>query len=387
MQNFNEETNKNRNSRQVLQYVQNSEPTTRTEIARKLSLSKPTVSTIVAELVEEGWIIETGSGESSASGGRKPVNLMFNPKKAYCIGVDIGGTKVAVGITDLRGKLESYRTFPAQEHQDDSLFKMIKHMVDEMQEELSISDSQIFGVGAGVPGVTDMETGIVEEAPALGWKEFPIKEKLQNVFPFPVYVDNDVNIGALGEHWRGLGRNKRNLIFIAVGTGVGSGIILNGQLFRGSHYSAGEIGYMVTDRSLAKSYEPAYAGYGFLESVSGGTSIGTALSGRLGRRVSAEEAFELYRAGNPEALEKLGPALEHLGIAIANYVSILDPELIILGGGLSQSFDVIHPVVSGIVRQYAPKECEIVKTASGKEAGVIGAVALLLKEHEGLYNI
>src|SRR5690606_18909048 len=158
------------------------------------------------------------------------------------------------------------------------------------------------------------------------------------------------------------------------------------QLFRGSQYSAGELGYMVTDRSLAKTYRPSFEGYGFLESVSGGTSVGTALSERLARKVTAAEAFELYRSGDKGSAEALGNALEHLGIAVANYVSLLNPELIILGGGLSQSFDVIEPIVSDNVKRYAPKECEIVRTAFGKEAGVIGAVALLLKEHAGLYN-
>ncbi|WP_040226748.1 ROK family transcriptional regulator [Bhargavaea cecembensis] len=387
MQSQNEERNRNRNARQVLQCVKESGCTTRTEIARKLSLSKPTVSAAVSGLIEEGWIVETGSGEASASGGRKPVNLKFNPKNAHCIGIDIGGTKVAVGITDLDGELECYRTFPTQEHLDRDLFETIRGKVDEMKKERAIQDDRIIGIGAGVPGVTNVETGIVEEAPALKWRDFPVRDRLREVFPYPVYVDNDVNIGVLGEHWKGRGRDRRNLIYIAIGTGIGSGIILNGQLFRGSHYSAGEIGYTVTDRDLAGSYEPSFEGYGFLESIAGGTSVGRSLSKRLGRPVSAEEAFSLYRSGDPEAAETIGAAIGHLGIAVANYVSLLDPELIILGGGLSQSFDVIHPIVSDYVEQYAPKECEIVQTAFGKEAGIIGAVALLLKEHKGLYNI
>ncbi|MFC7364294.1 MULTISPECIES: ROK family transcriptional regulator [Bhargavaea] len=387
MQYVNDESNMNRNARQVLRCVLETEPTTRTAIAKKLSLSKPTVSAAISRLIDEGWVTETGSGAASASGGRKPVNLKFNPKKARCIGIDIGGTKVAVGITDLKGELESYRTFPTQEYLDHDFFPEIRKMAGEMMEELSLDEEEILGVGAGVPGVTDVQTGIVEEAPALRWRDYPVREKLEEVFPYPVYVDNDVNIGVLGEHWTGRGKGKQNLIYISIGTGVGSGIILNGQLFRGSQYSAGELGYMVTDRSLARSYRPSYEGYGFLESVAGGTSVGTALSEQLGRKVTAEEAFGLYRSGNKEAVETLGKSLEHLGIAVANYVSLLNPEMIILGGGLSQSFDVIRPIVSDNVKRYAPKECEIVRTAFGGEAGVIGAVALLLKEHEGLYNI
>lgn len=383
----NDELNINRNARQVLKCVTETEPTTRTEIAKKLSLSKPTVSAAVSQLINEGWVTETGNGEASASGGRKPVNLKFNPKKAHCIGIDIGGTKVAVGITDLKGKLESYRTFPTQPHLNQDFFSMIRKMADEMLEELALKEEEILGVGAGVPGVTNVETGTVEEAPALQWRDFPVRQKLEEVFSCPVYVDNDVNIGVLGEHWTGRGQGKQNLIYIAIGTGIGSGIILNGQLFRGSQYSAGELGYMVTDRTLAKSYQPSYEGYGFLESVAGGNSIGTSLSNHFGRKLTAAEAFGLYRSGNKDVIDMLEGVLEHLGIAVANYVSLLNPEVIILGGGLSQSFDVIQPIVSDNVKRYAPKECEIVKTAFGGEAGVIGAVALLLKENEGLYTI
>ncbi|WP_213422465.1 ROK family transcriptional regulator [Bhargavaea massiliensis] len=387
MQFVNDESNINSNARQVLKCVLETEPTTRTAIAKKLSLSKPTVSAAISRLIEEGWVTETGSGEASASGGRKPVNLKFNPKKAHCIGIDIGGTKVAVGITDLKGELESYRTFTTQQHLDRDFFHAMRKITDEMMAELSLDKEEILGVGVGVPGVTNVQTGIVEEAPALQWRNYPVREKLEEVFPYPVYVDNDVNIGVLGEHWTGRGKGKQNLIYIAIGTGIGSGIILNGQLFRGSQYSAGEIGYMVTDRSLAKSYQPSYEGYGFLESVAGGTSVGRALSERLGREVTAAEAFDRYRSGDRDATETIRHALEHLGVAVANYVSLLNPEMIILGGGLSQSFDVIRPIVSDNVKRYAPKECEIVRTAFGQEAGVIGAVALLLKEHEGLYNI
>ncbi|MCW1929584.1 ROK family transcriptional regulator [Bhargavaea beijingensis] len=387
MQYVNDESNINRNARQVLRCVLETEPTTRTAIAKKLSLSKPTVSAAITRLIDEGWVTETGSGEASASGGRKPVNLMFNPKKARCIGIDIGGTKVAVGITDLKGELESYRTFPTQQYLNEDFFPAIRRMTEDMMMELSLEKEEILGIGAGIPGVTNVQTGIVEEAPALKWRDYPVREKLEEVFPYPVYVDNDVNIGVLGEHWTGRGKGKQNLIYIAIGTGIGSGIILNGQLFRGSHYSAGELGYMVTDRNLAKTYRPSYEGYGFLESVAGGTSVGTALSERLDREVTAAEAFNLYRSGDRDAAEILGNVLEQLGIAVANYVSLLNPEMIILGGGLSQSFDVIQPIVSDNVKRYAPKECEIVKTAFGQEAGVIGAVALLLKEHEGLYNI
>ncbi|ASN04363.1 ROK family transcriptional regulator [Virgibacillus necropolis] len=378
---------KKMNQKLILKYVMNEQSSSRATISKKLALSKPTVSTLVDQLLEEGWIFETGNGEASTNGGRKPVNLMFNPQKSYIIGIDIGGTNVALGITDLNGKVYAYRDFPTQVNLEHHLFDEIKQSVESMKWELGIDESKILGVGAGVPGITNVKEGTVKEAPALKWKDFPIRARLKEIFNLPIYIDNDVNINALGEHWKGVGRDKKNLIYIAIGTGIGSGIMINGKLYRGSNYSAGEIGYLVTDRVHAENYHPVYAGYGFLESVASGSSIGNQLSERLGRTVSAKEAFDLYQIQDQAALEVVNFAIENLALGIANYVSLFDPELIILGGGVSGSYSIIHKQMVDIMKRYTPKECEIVPTMFGKEAGVIGAVALFLKEFDTLIDI
>ncbi|WP_099159715.1 ROK family transcriptional regulator [Virgibacillus ndiopensis] len=378
---------KQMNSKLILKCIIEEESISRASISKKLSLSKPTVSTIVDQLLKDQWIYETGSGESSTGGGRKPINLKFNPKKAYILGVDIGGTKVAIGITDLNGNIITYRNFPTQENLERDIFTEIYRNVDSMKGELDIDDSRILGMGVGVPGVINVEEGIVYEAPALKWKRFPIREKMHKLFDFPIYIDNDVNISVLGEHWRGKGQQKNNLIYIAIGTGIGSGIIINGELYRGSNYSAGEIGYMVTDRVYAKRYHPVYDGYGFLESVASGSSIGKQLSERIGKEVSAKEVFKLYKENNQEAVEVINFAIENLALGIANYVSLFDPELIILGGGVSESYSVIDEKIKDIIERFTPKRCEVVQTTFGKEAGVVGAVALFLKEFDTIFDI
>ncbi|ASK62519.1 glucokinase [Virgibacillus phasianinus] len=378
---------KKMNLKLILKCVMNEHCTTRANISKKLALSKPTVSALVDQLLDEDWIYETGDGEASINGGRKPVNLMFNPEKGYIIGIDIGGTSVASGITDLNGKVCAYRDFPTQVNLEHELFKGIKQSVESMKQELGIDEAKILGVGVGVPGITNVKEGTVKEAPALKWKDFPIRERLKEVFDLPIYIDNDVNISALGEHWKGVGRNRKNLIYIAIGTGIGSGIMINGKLYRGSNYSAGEIGYLVTDRMHAKNYHPVYAGYGFLESVASGSSIGKQLSERLGRTVSAKEAFSLYQKKELTALEVIDFAIENLSLGIANYVSLFDPELIILGGGVSGSYHIIRQKMAVIMKRYTPRECEVVLTTFGKEAGIVGAVALFLKEFDTLIDI
>ncbi|RDW20614.1 ROK family transcriptional regulator [Oceanobacillus chungangensis] len=375
------------NKQLVLKWIINEKSTSRASISKALSISKPTISAIVDQLLEEGWIYETGNGVSSTSGGRKPVNIKFNPKKAYIIGIDIGGTKIAIGITDLNGNVCGLIDFPTQQYLDGDIFTEIKIRVEALKKELQIDDSKILGMGVGVPGVVEVETGIVHEAPAMGWRDFPVGEKLHSQFAYPVYIDNDVNISVLGEHWKGVGIDKKNLVYIAIGTGIGSGIMINGELYRGSNNSAGEIGYMVTDREYARTYQPIFEGYGFLESVSGGSSIGSKLSARIGKEITAKDAFDLYVKNDKDAVEVVDFAIENLSLGIANYISLLDPELIVLGGGVSESYPVISRKMEDIISRFTPRKCEVVQTSFGKEAGVIGAVALFLKEYDSIYKI
>ena len=375
------------NARQVLKSIVENKATTRADIAKKLKLSKPTVSVIVKQLLVDGWIYESGSGNASAGGGRRPVELAFNERRSFIVGIDIGGTNVTLGITDLAGKVCAYREFPTQQHLNKHFFGEIKRCVESMKSQLEINESKIIGLGAGVPGVTNIEEGIVLEAPALGWNNFPIRKKLQEIFDLPIYVDNDVNSVVLGETWKGAAQDKSNLIYISIGTGIGSAIILNGELYRGSNYSAGEIGYLVTDREGVKEFEPYLAGYGYLESVASGSAISHQLSKKKGMTVTSKEAFALYQKADVDAVEVIDYSIENLAIGMANYVSLFDPEIIILGGGVSRSFSGMGEQLIKMIRKYTPQQCEIVQTTLGKEAGIIGGAALFLKEHDLLLNI
>ncbi|SFB10671.1 glucokinase [Lentibacillus halodurans] len=375
------------NKRLILKCVVEEAAVTRAAIAKKLSLSKPTVSALVNDLIEDEWLVETGNIAASKDGGRKPVSLTFNAKRSYIAGIDIGGTNVELGITDLSGKVCAFREFPTQQHLDHNLFEEIKRHVESMKDQLRIKYSDILGIGAGVPGVTNINEGVVIEAPALKWKDYPIRELLIQTFHLPVFVDNDVNINVLGEHWKGVGKNKQNIVYIAIGTGVGSGLMVNGQLYRGSNYSAGEIGYLVTDKNEGNEYHPVHKGYGYLESVASGSSISMQMSERLHENITAQKAFELYIEGHEEAIEIIDQALANLAIGITNYVSLFDPELVILGGGVSGSFSIIHKKVMDVMKRYTPQQCEIVRTSFGKEGGVIGAAALFFNEYEGLFKI
>ncbi|MYL34364.1 ROK family protein [Pontibacillus yanchengensis] len=378
---------KKMNMKLVLNCIMENEPISRAEISKLVQISKPSVSLIVESLLDEGWVQETGPGQSTFGGGRKPVQLVFNPKAAYVIGVDIGGTKVASGITGLDGNVYAYREFETQSYLNDQLIKRLQEDVLFMMQELGISDQDVLGMGVGVPGVTNVKEGVVLEAPTLKWKQYPLQEIASNYFNFPIYIENDVNTSLLGEHWLGTSKNAENIIYIAIGTGIGSGIMINGRLFRGSNYSAGEMGYLVTDLQAAKSYNPTFEGYGFLESVASGSSIGNKLSEVKGEALTSKDAFELKSQGDEEASKVVDDAIEHLGFGIANYISLFDPDVVILGGGVSKSFSQFNQALSEIIERFSPESCEVVPSSFGNEAGVIGAVALFLKESDFIIQI
>lgn len=389
-----------KNKKIVLKCIRTFQPISRADIAVKVQFSKPTVSMLVDELVRENWVYEKGTGESSSQGGRKPIQLCFNEKAAYVIGADIGGTNVKTVISNLDGKIICSSSFKTGRYLKTDLLKQIHKVVQEMINLNQINESLILGMGIGVPGITETKTGVIVEAPSLNWVRFPILEEAKRYFSFPVYVDNDVNVAVLGEQWLGSARNKENVLFIAIGTGIGSGIIIHNQLYRGASNAAGELGYMVTDKNDMKNeFKPIFHRYGYLESVAGGKAIGQKLtqliqqdrdhflhSEALAKELTSEQAFLLAKAGDGKALTVVENAIEHLAYGIINAASLLNPEMIILYGGVMKSADFILPRLQSIVHQYLPSSVEIHPSQLGGNAGVLGAVSLLLREHDSLLN-
>lgn len=386
------------NKKRVLQCIQENSPISRAEIAVKINISKPTVSILVDELIQEKWIFERGIGESTSQGGRRPIQLCFNEKAAYIIGTDIGGTKVKTVICDLNGSILASSSFNTCQYLESGLLKQIAKDIDCMIKKEGIDSGKILGMGAGVPGITETSSGIVMEAPSLNWVRYPFLTEAKRYIPFPVHVDNDVNVAALGEQWLGNARDKQNVLFIAVGTGIGSGIIINNQLYRGFSSAAGEMGYMVTDKNDMKNeFRPIFHRYGYLESVAGGKSIGDRLTKgiqkdpdhplhqqALASELPGEMAFKLAKNGDQVALKVIEEAIEHLAYGIVNAASLLNPEVVILGGGVLKSSDFILPKLQEIVNQYLPSSVQLKTSQLGDNAGVLGAVSLFIREHESL---
>jgi glucokinase-like ROK family protein len=242
---------------------------------------------------------------------------------------------------------------------------------------------KVRGIGVGVPGITLHRPGIVKWAYTLQWKDFPLKARLGDRYELPITIDNDVNLAALGELWFGAGQNAQNMILIAIGTGIGAGIIIDGALYRGSTEASGEIGSMVPGREfLGKDFRA----FGALESVASGTGIARRACEVLKAQgaeidtdgIMAEEVFDAARQGQGWAWGVIEETVDYLAMAVANLAVMFDPEVIVLGGGVSRSADMLIEPITRRINGAVPVLPRLVISSLGLRAGVMGAITNVL---------
>lgn len=350
-------------------------PISQTQICELTGLSRATVSTIIGDLRQEGLTIEVSRATSKS--GRRRVLLELNGDAGYVIGIDLGGTKMAGAVTNLQGKvIFSLKESTKANEGPEAVFQSLYSFIHRLAEESNIDQSRIRGVGIGIPGVV-VDNRVVQWAPALNWRDYPLVEKLKGYVDFPVFIENDVNLQALGEYWYGLGQGVDVLVCLAIGTGLGAGIILNGQLFQGAHRAAGEVCNLVVGTSqLGK----CYPGFGFLESRASGTAIAQRYAelSPSAEAIQAESVFKLAQEGEAIALEVIRDFTEHLAMAIVSISTVLDPQLIVLGGGVSREAEFFLQSLESLAFPVLQVHPKIAVSELGDIAGVMGAVALTL---------
>lgn len=302
----------------------------------------------------------------------------------------MGGTKVAAAIADLEGKTLHLIEQPTDTSSPEAGVEQLAGIVRALCEG---QDGELAAIGIGVPGITESETGLVVWAPNLpGWRDIPLGGRLKSEFGVPVLVENDVDVAVLGEWWKGAGRGARNVMLIAVGTGIGGGIIIDGKLYKGSSGVAGAVGWFVIgeDRLFREEYKAG----GSAEVLAAGPGIGlrgqeaaranpdTLMLKLVGRveDITSRAVFEAARSGDETAKKVVDDTAKYLGIVVANVISLLNPEIVILGGGVSEAGDVILKPVEEIAKAHAQpfsaKRVRIVPAALGNKAGLIGALCL-----------
>jgi glucokinase len=374
----------------ILELIRQNGPIARSEISRSLKLSMPTIMRIVEELISEDLIHPIGDTQGVT--GRPRQLLEYNKQGYAVIGVDLGGTKLYGALANIGGEILDEISCPQHGSTGETSFTLLCEIIDSLSQSPHRSNIPLLGIAVGAPGVTHVRSGIVEWAPSLNWRNFPLKQKLEGCFGMPVFVENDVNLAVLGEQWFGTGKGVNNMVLLAIGTGLGAGLIIDGAIYRGHTESAGEVGYMVSSvAALGKSYDE----FGAMESIVSGTGVNDrakkALEGHIPAEklssMTAADVFTAARGGEIWAKQVVDETADHLSVTIANIVCLLDPELIVLGGGVANSGDILIPAIRQRIHGVIPHLPRIEASTLGTRATVMGAITMTVHTTKDYYVV
>jgi glucokinase-like ROK family protein len=365
----------------------------RADVMQASGVRRAVAAQRIAELIGEGLLVEGGTAPST--GGRPPRQLEFHSAAGLLLVADLGATSIDVAVTDLGGSILAHRGEPSDiADGPESILGRVEQLFDEVLEAAGGPGRPVWGIGIGVPGPVEFESGLPVSPPIMpGWDGYPIRRRMTERYGVPVWVDNDVNLMALGEWRHGLARGHANVIYVKVGTGIGAGLISDGTLHRGAQGAAGDIGH------IQVTADPGVlcrcGNIGCLEAVAGGAALAREgeraaregrsgwLSGVLQARglVSAREVGEGAGRGDAACVELLQRAGSDLGNTIAALVNFFNPSLIVIGGGVSRSGDSLLAAVREIVYRrslpLATRDLVIKRTALGEVGGVIGAATMV----------
>jgi glucokinase len=303
----------------------------------------------------------------------------------YVIGADIGGTNLRLALADRRGTIIArWSASTAGIRDPNVVVTLVSEGVEAMLQQTSVPRNSLHAIAAGAPGVTDTDQGIVIATSYLmGWRDVPLRALLEAALNVPASIDNDVNLAAIGESWAGMAQGARDFVFLAIGTGIGAGIMLNGQIFRGHGWTAGEIGYMLVPGTPEEPVERGKPGA--LEGIVGGEGIQTQwqshwreTSTSLPKSATATQIFDHALEHNPLAVQVLEKASRTLAYAIYNISLILNCPLFVLGGGVGMHPALCNATTSILAQRSARVQPQLVRSALGSEAQLIGAIRLAL---------
>lgn len=369
------------NSGELLRLLRKYSPCSRADLVRHSGLTAPTVSAAIAKLKHRGLVHFIGEG--SSNGGRPPRMVAFNRRFGFVVAADVGGTSLRLALADLNGAiLGRWGRELGSNKSPGTIVDLIAKGTEELRQSQRIASKRMLELAVGAPGVTNVRTGRVVSAPNLGWRDVPLRDMLEERTGVTTTVENDVNLAAMGEGWCGGAQEVKDFVFIAIGTGVGAGIVINGQVLHGAGWSAGEVGYLMVPGVPA---EPLSLNrLGALESLIGGRGIERAwaeCSSNGTHRLQATEVFDRAAGGDEVAREVLKKTAEYLSLAISNISVVLDVSLVVLGGGIGGHAALHEATVAAQSSNDFARPKVIVSRLSG-DAQLQGAIWLALQASE-----
>ncbi len=366
------------NQRLVLERLRTHGEATRPQIAGDTGLSKPTVGQALLDLEQAGLVRATG--RSLPGPGRAAVVYQAAPDAGHVVGVDIGRRAIRLAVADLEGSIVARLDEPNRCRSAGALIRMVSESVERAVATAGLAPSDVVSTVVGTPGVPDPATGTVHRAPNLpGWERRGLLHELVDVLAeagSDVVVENDANLSAVGEHALGAALGVDVVVCLTVGTGIGMGLLVNGRLFRGAHGAAGEIADL--------PYDPVPAGPGAsrpgpMETAAAGHAVLEAAHAQgLTRARSAKDVFRLARSGDEVALRVVEDEAVKLAYIVSAVTAVLDPGLIVLGGGVGGNADLLVEPMRRALAATIPVVPEIVAGQLGEDAVLAGAIATAL---------
>lgn len=380
----------------VLDEIRLGRSRSRSELVERTGLGRAIVARRVQDLLDRHLVAEGDLGPST--GGRPPRQLAFRADAGHVLVADLGATSTAVAITDLAGRILGHYAEPsAIERGPEQILGRVEELFHELEHTTRTVTGPVWGVGLGVPGPVEFASGRPVSPPIMpGWDGYPIRQRFAERFRAPVWVDNDVNVLALGEWRSGIAQGHDNVVVVKIGTGIGAGIISDGRLHRGAQGSAGDVGHIqvVDDASVVCRC----GNVGCLEALAGGAAIGrhgeaAAMEGRSARlraaldehgTLTAEDVARAAAFGDPVAIDLLASAGRRVGHMLASVANFFNPSLIIIGGGVAQSGDqLLASIRETVYRRSLPlatRDLLIQRSSLGLLGGVIGTSALVVDQ-------
>jgi predicted NBD/HSP70 family sugar kinase len=368
------------NQRSVVEAIQHHGALSRSQVARVVGLSKPTVSEVFNELLSAGLL--RGVGSTLGNQGPRASLFEVNDEATWVVGIDVGRRWVRAALADLSGKIVARQDERVRLRSRQTLLHQIGGIARAVTKDRELDWEQVTQVTVGSPGVVDPSRGrMVLAANLPGWERQGIVEAIRTEFATAVQIENDVNLAALGELWQGHGRTCDHFAYLWIGTGVGLGLVIDGRLHRGAHGLAGEIGHLPIGIDEADHGRPGAAGPGdptgpgwFASAAVSDAIVRLASSRGMAGPLTLRSVFSLARKGDPLAREVVEVEAKLLARAVSTIAAVMDPEMVILGGGVGHNGDLLLAPIERELQAITPLSMRVVTSALGTDAVLHGAV-------------
>jgi predicted NBD/HSP70 family sugar kinase len=377
---------KTNNKKRIINLLSKERELTKLDISRKLDISVPTVATIVGELLEEGIVEEAGMATST--GGRKPVIIRFLPDSRYSIGVDLGRDYVRAVLTNLDSKIIEDRRKELAAITENEVLSVMKALIEELMDSHLEEKGKLLGIGVSLPGTVNEKELVLEVATNFRLKNMSFKE-LHNHFQLPVFLENEANAGAIGESRLGVAKDLKSLIYVSVTEGIGGGIFIDNDMYKGRERRAGEIGHMC----IAKDGRQCNCGRkGCWETYASNRAFVKDYNQKRNEKVkNISQVIQRFEAGEEIAAEVVEEYIDNLAEGIESLIFIFNPDYIVIGGEISKHSNIFNNKLSNRIFSnnefYKEGDVNILFSSLGEDSNILGASLIPILDNFGFASI